>query len=321
MKSTLSIIVATYGDRRIPDVLSLLGSLFNQSHSDFEIIVVAEENQGLDDAIVSALAKPLQSYVTVLHNRGAPGISRSRNIGARHSRGDVVAFVDDDALPDPGWASEIVRTFQDDSVIGVTGPILPSWVDSEGSRLPEILHWLVGCSSWYEAATVQDIRNVWGANMAFRREAFEATGGFSEKLGGVRGTRLHGEETDFSLRVKARTGKRIVYNPKVRVMHKVQSHRLRLRNVVKTSYWYGYSRRVLAMTRTEIRGGDHNLEVERKLVLRVIRVLINRALATDGGSLIVRFHPLFVGLFALVSAAVGYLAAELSMVLPKRESA
>jgi GT2 family glycosyltransferase len=157
--------------------------------------------------------------------------------------------------------------------------------------------------------------------MAFRREAFDATGGFSEKLGGVRGTRLHGEETDFSLRVKARTGKRIVYNPKVRVMHKVQSHRLRLRNVVKTSYWYGYSRRVLAMTRTEIRGGDHNLEVERKLVLRVIRVLINRALATDGGSLIVRFHPLFVGLFALVSAAVGYLAAELSMVLPKRESA
>lgn len=312
MNPTLSVIVTTYGSRRVSDVVSLLRSLYDQSYNDFEIVVVAEDSEGLDTAISSAFGTPLRPYLRFLENCGTPGISHSRNLGVETSRGDVVAFVDDDALPDSTWASEILRTFQDESVIGVTGPVLPHWIDN-GSRLPEALHWLVGCSSWYEGTRVQDIRNVWGANMAFRRVAFQAAGGFSEKIGGVRGTRLHGEETDFSLRVKAKTGKRIVYNSKARVMHKVPDRRLRLRNVVWTSYWYGYSRRILSTLHPEMRWSDQALKIERTLLLRTIQVVISSAFINGDKRLSERLRPLLLGVPALASAAVGYVAASLPM--------
>ena len=55
-----------------------------------------------------------------------PGVSRAKNLGASRARFDLLAFTDDDALPDPGWLSALTRTFASPQVSCVTGLTLPS---------------------------------------------------------------------------------------------------------------------------------------------------------------------------------------------------
>ena len=114
---------------------------------------------------------------------------------------------------------------QDSSVIGVTGPILPLWEQESMSWFPRELYWIFSCTYW-DMAEKTEVRNGYGTNLSFRREAFNSGERFRTSLGvkggGQRGWQEPGaEEVEFSLRVRRKTGKHIVYNPRVRVKHKV----------------------------------------------------------------------------------------------------
>jgi len=64
----------------------------------------------------------------VIFNDIAPGMAASRNIGAKESTGEIVAFVDDDAVLTTQWAEETAHAYDNDSrIIGLTGPIVPLW--------------------------------------------------------------------------------------------------------------------------------------------------------------------------------------------------
>jgi cellulose synthase/poly-beta-1,6-N-acetylglucosamine synthase-like glycosyltransferase len=178
----------------------------------------------------------------VLLNEGETGLCEARNLAINHAVGEIFAFVDDDVVLTPEWAHEVLRTFADPSIIALTGSAFPLWSDKSGS-LPEDLDWLVSCTSWYQWKDVREVRNVWGLNMAFRREAFEKCGLFPTNLGYHRGPMS--EDLGFSIIVRKATQKRIVFNPAVKVFHKVQSYRLTWAFIAERSYWTGHCRRML----------------------------------------------------------------------------
>ena len=273
----LSIVITSYTTERLVDIYDVLDSLKVQTYRDMEILFIAEKSQNLYEQ-VEAYAESKAMPIRTIFHEGPLGISGARNLGIQESTGRIIAFIDDDALAFPEWASSIVKTFTDESIIAVTGPAMPRWVEEDTGWLPKELYWIIACTDWVQLDGLRDIRNVWGMNMAFRREAFELAGAFSRDIGGMHGTRLHGEEVELSLRVRSKTGKRIVYNPEVKVMHKVYSSRLSLRWIAKTSYWIGYTRRALQGLSQRYALGEDFLNMERGLLGRITLSLLPRTL-------------------------------------------
>ncbi len=154
------------------------------------------------------------------------GHSAARNAGVRATEAEVVAFTDDDALPDPGWLRTLVQVMDQEAAQAVGGPVdleisgeLPSWF---------LENYLLYLAIWRPAAQIMELTyNEYprGVNMAFRRQVFERHGFFSTHLG-LRGKRqLFCEETELFLRLE-RGGGRIVYSPESRVRHCVEASRL-----------------------------------------------------------------------------------------------
>jgi hypothetical protein len=95
-----------------------------------------------------------------------------------------------------------------------------------------------------------EVRNGFCTNLSFLREVFDACGLFKTSLAGGGWGKSDwqqpaAQETEFCLRVKRGTGKRIVYDPAVRVRHKVYGYRLGSRFLARRAYWEGYAKAML----------------------------------------------------------------------------
>jgi glycosyltransferase involved in cell wall biosynthesis/GT2 family glycosyltransferase len=128
-------------------------------------------------------------------------LSISRNIGIAMAAGEVVAFVDDDGLPEPEWLSQILLAFEDPKVAGAGGIVMdhtgarPQYLYSSANRL--------GNADWqrdtpadsYNFPLSFNIPYVQGTNSAFRRDALLAIGGFDEEF------EFYLDETDVCCRL------------------------------------------------------------------------------------------------------------------------
>jgi glucosyl-dolichyl phosphate glucuronosyltransferase len=242
-KPFLSVVITSHTNERIKDIFELLESIRAQTFSDYEIIYVVERSPSLFASLEEYSKVNNSLALGVVYNSGPGGLSESRNMGTKNSSGQVIAFIDDDVLLSKTWAEELVKTFESsNSVIGVTGPAIPLWDDEAMNWLPEELHWVISCTSWFTKKGVWPIRNAWGHNMAFKSEVFNLCL-LPTECGYHRGTMA--EDLGFSLNVKAKTGKTILYNSEVQVFHRVHAYRLNLRFLVERSRWIGHSRRSL----------------------------------------------------------------------------
>lgn len=124
----ISIITPCYTTKRLKDIAELLDSVQSQTYNNVETLVIAERTPELAGNIRSYVAEKGYPNIQVLYNQDEWGSYSARNLGIEQAQGDILAFVDDDALLFPEWAEETARTYADDSsVIGLTGPVLPLW--------------------------------------------------------------------------------------------------------------------------------------------------------------------------------------------------
>ena len=146
-----------------------------------------------------------------------------------HAAGDVVVFLDDDARAQAQWLETLVASYDDESVLGVGGVVLADWSSpSRQAWLPEEFLWVVGCSYRGQPEVKAEVRNTIGANMSFRRSAFEYAGLFDSSVGHtcVSSRPLGCEETEFSIRLRRLSpGARIIYEPQAVVYHRVDQSR------------------------------------------------------------------------------------------------
>ncbi|UCE16622.1 MAG: glycosyltransferase [Candidatus Bathyarchaeota archaeon] len=157
-------------------------SLKNQEgYDNFEIIVV--DGGSSDDTV--KIAKKYANKIIISQEK-SPSIQR--NLGAKIAMGDILAFIDADTVASKFWLKGIVKTFQDQSITGVTGPLLPL---EKIKRL-----YLYNLANTLQKILVKIHYPVfWGASCAFRTNAFWKIEGFDEKL-------LTSEDHDISLRIK-----------------------------------------------------------------------------------------------------------------------
>jgi glucosyl-dolichyl phosphate glucuronosyltransferase len=193
--------------------------------SDLEIVVV--DNASTDDtaSVLSALVAGRANSRYVFEPE--LGLSRARNRGIAETSGDVVAFLDDDAVAVPDWARRHLDCFEaDPEVVGTGGRIELGWPQARPIWLPD------GWEGMYAGLDLGDERCElteplipFGANMAFRRRALAPGTGFAVSLGRLGDTLTSGEEREFFERLRA-AGGRLVYLADAGVTHHVLPDRL-----------------------------------------------------------------------------------------------
>jgi glucosyl-dolichyl phosphate glucuronosyltransferase len=305
----VSVVVSSYSDDRFHDLVRLLDSLESQSYRNFEIIVVIEKSRVLYQRIRQHLKTRNYLNNRIIFNDGAQGLSSARNLGIKCAAGDVIAFIDDDALASSAWLQETVKTYSDfPDAAGVTGPVVPLWENKSMAWFPRELYWIFACTDGDEKQN-RSTRNGFGTNMSFKKEIFSRCGCFSEHLGAKGGGKngkneLVGEDTEFSLRVRRQTGGSIIFSPGVLVQHRVYRYRFNREFVAKRSYWEGYTK--VIFNKMNRPANENTLSKEYALLKQILFGLIPSTLPGLVLAPRTSWKRLSVTLMVLACVAFGY---------------
>jgi len=241
-----------------------------QDPPPLQFVVVVDHNDQLRKRLERAFPELL-----VVSNVEQQGLSGARNTGIAHATGEVVVFLDDDAVPLDGWLAAMTSAYADESVIGTGGIASPVWEDHRPSWMPDEFLWTVGCSYRGLPTDQRPIRNPIGATMSFRRSAFDSAGRFSDGIGRVGKTPLGCEETEFSIRVRAAfPGSTIIHVPEAEVAHLVTPDRAQRSYFRRRCWAEGLSKALV----TESVGNNHGLASERTYAIRTLPLGILRGL-------------------------------------------
>ncbi len=301
-RPTITVVVCAYTERRWDGLQAACSAANAQLHADDQLILVVDHNEALLDRARSAMPE-----FDVLPNTHARGLSGARNTALDKVTGDVVVFLDDDAVPRSGWLDALRAPYADPQVYGVGGWAVAAWPDGRRpDHIPPELDWIVGCSYRGLPETAAPVRNLMGCNMSFRREVFDLVGGFDETVGRIGTTPLGCEETQLCIRLRqARPDVELLLEPGAVVDHTVSRDRLAWSYLRRRSYAEGVSKALIS----DDVGSDAmttELEYTRRVLPAGVARDVGRWLRGDRGAV----GSAAAVPTALASFAAGYLAAR-----------
>ena len=267
----VSVVICSYSEKRWPMLLGAVGSVLAQGHVPVEVILVVDHNEALLERVRQEWPE-----ANVVASVGAPGLAAARNTGVRLARGEIIAFLDDDARAEPDWLTQLVAAYEDPVVMAAGGSIAPLWPRERPWWFPREFDWVVGCS--YQGLPLEDadVRNVIGANMSFRREVLHSIGGFRDELGRTGTFPIGCEETELCIRAGMHMPDRVIrYTPAAHVDHHVSDERTRWRYYLSRCFQEGRSKSIVASLTSSRRG----LATERSYVVSTLPRGIGRGLA------------------------------------------
>jgi glucosyl-dolichyl phosphate glucuronosyltransferase len=219
-----SVVVCVYTEKRLSQIRGALDSVARQTMPPWQVIVVTDHNPALCDRLAAEYPD-----LEVISSKFEKGLSGARNTGIEYAAGDVVVFLDDDARAQPQWLETLLASYGDESVLGVGGAVLADWnAPGRPGWFPEEFLWVVGCSYRGQPEAKAEVRNPIGANMSFRRSAFDHAGLFDSSVGRTftSSRPLGCEETEFSIRLRRLSpDTRIIYDPQAVVYHHIDKSR------------------------------------------------------------------------------------------------
>ena len=195
----ISVVICTY--RGVATLEESLSGLQRVVYPNFEVIVV---NDGSHDG-VAAIAK---KFPVRLLNLPHGGLSVARNAGCAAATGEIVAYLDDDAWPDPHWLQFLAHTFTTTDCAAVGGPNIPPGSENFWARC--IAHAPGG--PIHVLLTDREAEHIPGCNMAFRKSALENIGGFDPQFW------VAGDDVDICWRFHD-AGLKIGFHPGAMVWH------------------------------------------------------------------------------------------------------
>jgi cellulose synthase/poly-beta-1,6-N-acetylglucosamine synthase-like glycosyltransferase len=187
-----------------PNALECTSHLLNLSYPTYEILLLPDH--GTDEELPGVQVIPT----------GSVPPSVKRDLAGKLAKGDILAFIDDDAFPDPSWLDHAVVPFEDETVGAVGGPAVTPSADSVLEQTSgAVLQSLLGGGPHayrYIPGKRMDVDDYPSCNLLVRKSTFEAAGGFETNY-------WPGEDTKLCLAITKELGQRIVYEPEALVYH------------------------------------------------------------------------------------------------------
>jgi len=226
----VSVVVPTAD--RCAVVVDCLEHLLRQTYpgAGYEVIVVDDGSRDATPAAIDGLAAGRTDPVIRYVRQPRRGAGAARNAGLGLARGELICFLDDDALAPERWLAELVEgagRHPDAGLLG--GPVRPRFEHRPPHTCSS--HDLAGMHLDHGPADTE-VDEVWGCNMALRRSAVRATGAFDERLSVA-------EDWDWGRRLRA-AGGRIVYLAEAWVVHRRLPSDLGVPRLVVEYYRRGY---------------------------------------------------------------------------------
>jgi O-antigen biosynthesis protein len=205
----ISVVLCSYNGASV--IRDCLEGIQELDYPNFEAIVV---DDGSTDA-TATIAREMGFWVISTPNQG---LSAARNTGMEAAAGEIIAYIDDDARPDPHWLTYLAATFMRTDYVGVGGPNIPPPGDGQ----------VADCVANAPGGPIhvllsdQVAEHIPGCNSAFRKSALQAVGGFDPQF------RTAGDDVDVCWKLQERGGA-LGFSPGAMVWH----HR---RNSIR-AYW------------------------------------------------------------------------------------
>jgi GT2 family glycosyltransferase len=239
----ITAVLCCYTLARWSDITAGVHALGEQTRLPEVILVVVDHNDELLGKARAELPALAGVPVEVVPNAHRKGLSGARNTAIETARTEQIAFLDDDAKPEPDWLERLAAELKDESVLIAGGRSTPRWPGERPRWFPAEFDWVVGSSYYGMPAEAADVRNVHGASMLFRKSTFDRVGGFAEDVGRVGVLPVGCEETELCIRVRQQDPRaRIRYVPSSLVHHRVSDDRVRYRYFVGRCYAEGLSK-------------------------------------------------------------------------------
>lgn len=195
----ISVILCSYnGEKTISQALD---ALTNLNYPNYELLVI-------NDGSTDNTAQIAESYPVKLINIKSSGLSKARNTGLFLAKGEIVAYLDDDAYPEKDWLHYLALSFRDESFSAFGGPNL---VPPDAPFMETCIDYVPG-NPTHILLSDRLAEHIPGCNMAFRKELLQEIGGFDEQFVTA------GDDVDVCWRLQER-GLKIGYSPAAIVWH------------------------------------------------------------------------------------------------------
>lgn len=275
----ISVIIVAYTMKRWDLMRRSIHSVIRQTRPPSEVIIGIDDNEKLFAVTKEWITRyngPEFPSVTVVHSSDPPqgdsigstaklsGNQRrysggdARNAAAAVAQGDILVFLDDDAVAEVDWLEKLIAHYTDPQILAVGGAPEPDFETPCPAWFPKQFNWVFGCA--YEGLPKQPapILRLIGANMSVRADAFRKIGGFHC---------VDFDDMDMCHRVAALGGPRsIYYTPLARVRHYVPAERVS---------WHYFWRRCFYVNRDKVTtqqqlGDAASFEPDVRFVIRTV---------------------------------------------------
>lgn len=311
---SISVIICAYTEQRWSGLLAAVQSIQQQSLPACELILVIDHNPAL-----FAHARTEIAQVQVIENTGPRGLSGARNSGVAITQGELVAFLDDDAVAHPRWLELMGQCCRDPRVLGAGGIVEPLWPDQAPKWFPKEFYWVLGCSYQDFHGQITRVRNAFGGNICMRREIFETVGGFRTSLGRseTKDLPLGCEETELCIRARQHWPEKFfLCDPNAVSGHRIPPQRINGRYFRSRCYAEGLSKAAISL----YIGAKDGLKTERTYTLQLLPRGVLRGIRDGLRSDPVGFIRAWMIIVGFTTTMTGYIVGRTSHVLRSHPS-